>query len=128
MDLTLALDTLRTVARTLQAHLCLSAADGDVSVGLDTLWRNAALRVLLSLACRDDAHHTVVDVDLVIAVQTFAACTRTLDVQLATVDVDHAVGLDARAGTIVVLVAVVFITAAGEDGGASAVDTYLTVC
>ena len=43
VDFTLALDTLRAVAGAFEPHLRLSAVEGQVAVGLDALWRNAAL-------------------------------------------------------------------------------------
>ena len=127
MYLALALDGLGAVARAFQPYLCLSAVKGDVAVGLDAFRRDAALGVLLPLAGGDDAHGAVVDDNLVVAVDALASDAGGLDVQFAAVDGDEAVGLDARAGGVVALVGVVFVAAAGEDGGAPAVDAHFAV-
>ena len=86
--LALALDGLGAVAGAFQPYLCLSAVKGDVAVGLDAFRRDAALGVLLPLAGGDDAHGTVVDDDLVVAVDALAAGAGGLDVQFAAVDGD----------------------------------------
>ena len=95
MYLALALESLCAIACSFETYLCLSALDGDIAIGLDTLWRNTSLRVFLTLACGDDADYSIVDVYLIVAVDALASDAGRLDVEFTTIDIHDAVGLDA---------------------------------
>ena len=125
VNLAFALDGFGAVARAFKSYLSLSTFDGDVSVGFDAFWRDAALRVFFAGTSGDDMNGAVVDDNLVVTVQSLAADACRFDIELTAVDGNQTVGFDARAGRIVFFVAVVFVAAAGENGGASAVPVTL---
>ena len=95
MDLAFTLNAFGAVAGTFETYLGLSTFDGNIAIGFDTLRRYASLRVFLTFASGNDTDDTVVDVDLVVAVDTFSASACRQDVHFAAIDSHDAVGLDA---------------------------------